>query len=63
MRDMTDKMPESIDLSDKCGPVQDQGTLGSSTSCAAVALFEFNEKNLSPSRLFIYRHARKLDDG
>lgn len=60
---MTDKMPESIDLSDRCGSIQDQGPLGSSVACAVAAMVEFNEKKPPPSRLFIYWHARKLDEG
>jgi hypothetical protein len=56
------RLPASVDLTDKCSPVKDQGTLGSCTANSLAGILEFNEpKNtalIELSRLFIYYNER-----
>jgi len=54
-------IPESMDLRDRCGPVADQGPLGSSAAHAAAAAIEFRQNCSRPSRLFAYWTARNLE--
>jgi C1A family cysteine protease/peptidoglycan hydrolase-like protein with peptidoglycan-binding domain len=58
-------MPEFVDLSFWCSPVEDQGSLNSCTAHAGVALMEYFEKRsfdryVDASRLFLYKATRNL---
>ncbi|QLE48065.1 hypothetical protein FD724_07955 [Nostoc sp. C057] len=58
-------MPEFVDLSFWCSPVEDQGSLDSCTAHAGVALMEYFEKRsfdryVDASRLFLYKATRNL---
>jgi C1A family cysteine protease len=64
------KLPQTIDLSSKCSPVEDQGSLGSCTANAIVGCMEYLENiNITSassnfinlSRLFIYYNERLLE--
>lgn len=60
------ELPPSVDLSEFCPPVYDQGKLGSCTANAlaaayAVALRSQRLKVFDPSRLFIYYNERALE--
>ncbi len=57
--------PPSIDLRDGFSPVENQGSLGSCTANAGVALLEYYERrafgrHLDASRLFLYKATRNL---
>lgn len=55
-------IPPSVDLSNKCPPVYDQGQLGSCTANAIAAAIEFDQKKrFVPSRLFIYYNERVIE--
>ena len=54
-------LPAMIDLRPKMPPVYDQGSLGSCTSNALVAAFEYDVPNFMGSRLFVYYNERKLE--
>ncbi|AEG18366.1 C1 family peptidase [Methanobacterium paludis] len=58
-------LPESVDLSQWCSPVEDQGQLGSCTANAGVGIVEYYErkafgKHLDASRLFLYKTTRNM---
>ncbi|MGJ5630621.1 peptidoglycan-binding protein [Nostoc sp. CALU 1950] len=58
-------MPEFVDLTFWCSPVEDQGSLDSCTAHAGVALMEYFEKRsfdryVDASRLFLYKATRNL---
>lgn len=58
-------LPQAIDLTLWCSPVEDQGTIGSCTAHAAIALVEYFEirtqkKHIDASRLFLYKVSRNL---
>jgi C1A family cysteine protease len=58
-------LPASVDLSDWCSPVEDQGPIGSCTANAAVGLYEYFERRakgayVDASRLFVYKTSRNL---
>ncbi|MCC5645232.1 peptidoglycan-binding protein [Nostoc sp. CHAB 5824] len=58
-------MPEFVDLSFWCSPIEDQGSLDSCTAHACVALMEYFEKRsfdryVDASRLFLYKATRNL---
>jgi C1A family cysteine protease len=58
-------VPASVDLREWCSPIEDQGSLGSCTANAGVALVEYFEKrafgkHLDASRLFLYKVTRNL---
>jgi C1A family cysteine protease len=58
-------IPATVDLRSWCPPIEDQGTLGSCTANAGVALFEYFErrafgKHIDASRLFLYKATRNL---
>ena len=60
------KLPDKVDLRDKCPPVYDQGELGSCTANAIGAALEFDQirqrqKAFTPSRLFIYYNERAME--
>lgn len=59
LQELGKSFPEKVDLSDRCGPVMDQGPLGSSVACAMASMVECQEKNSSDSR-FIYWRSRLL---
>jgi C1A family cysteine protease len=64
-RNVTNKLDERVDWSRYCSPVEDQGTLASSTAHAIIGLVEYFErltygKNMDASRLFLYKLTRKL---
>lgn len=59
------KLPARVDLREYCSPVEDQGSLGSCTAHAGVALVEYFERrafgrHLDASRLFLYKATRNL---
>ena len=59
------KMPQTVDLRPWFSPVEDQGSLGSCTANAGVALVEYFErraykKHIDASRLFLYKVTRNL---
>src|SRR4051794_24730755 len=59
------KAPAKQDLRKWCSPVEDQGSIGSCTSQAAVGMFEYFQRratgeNLELSRLFLYKVTRNL---
>jgi len=64
-RGVISKLPKSVDLTENCSPVEDQGSLGSCTANALAGILEFNEKKDSTfidlSRLFIYYNERELE--
>jgi C1A family cysteine protease len=54
----------NVDLRYLCPPIYNQGQLGDCTACAIAAAYEFNEMKehiFTPSRLFIYYNARKIN--
>lgn len=58
-------LPEFVDLSFWCSPVEDQGSLNSCTANAAIALMEYFQKKsfrkyIDSSRLFLYKATRNL---
>ena len=60
-------LPSRIDLTSKCPPVHDQGTLGSCTANAIAAAIDFAllkqaKKPIAPSRLFIYYNERVIEN-
>ena len=59
------ELPASVDLSQWCSPVENQGPIGSCTANAAVGLYEYFERRskgayVDGSRLFVYKTARNL---
>jgi C1A family cysteine protease len=59
------ELPDTIDLRDRCGPIKNQGGLGSCTAHAAVGIVEYFElqahnRYIDGSRLFIYKTTRNL---
>ena len=54
-------IPYSVNLSAKCGPVLDQGNLGSCTANATAGAIEFIEPGFLGSRLFMYYNGRALE--
>ena len=38
------KLPKSVDLTENCSPVENQGSLGSCTANALAGILEYNEK-------------------
>lgn len=69
----TKKLPTSVNLISWCSPVENQGSLGSCTANAGVAMLEYyarrtTGKHIDGSRLFLYKVTRELmgfkgDDG
>jgi C1A family cysteine protease len=58
-------LPTNIDLRSSFSPIEDQSSLGSCTSQAAVGLLEYYERttlqrHVDASRLFLYKVTRKL---
>ncbi|MDZ8183760.1 MAG: peptidoglycan-binding protein [Nostoc sp. ChiSLP02] len=58
-------VPEFVDLSFWCSPIEDQGSLDSCTAHAGIALMEYFEKrsfdrHIDASRLFLYKVTRNL---
>jgi len=58
-------VPKSVDLREWCSPIEDQGSLGSCTANAGVAIVEYFEKrafgkHLDGSRLYVYKNTRNL---
>jgi C1A family cysteine protease len=58
-------IPATVDLRAWCPPIEDQGSIGSCTANAGVALFEYFErrafgKHIDASRLFLYKATRNL---
>jgi C1A family cysteine protease len=59
------KLPRSVDLRQKCSPIENQGQLGSCTANALAGNLEYLKileyhKNLDFSRLFIYYNERVI---
>ena len=59
------EVPAAVDLRAGFSPIEDQGSLGSCTANAGVALLEYYErqafgKHLDASRLFLYKATRNL---
>ncbi|MCE7699474.1 MAG: C1 family peptidase [Methanobacterium paludis] len=62
------KLPDKVDLSNKCSPIEDQGDLGSCTANALAGILEYWEKNneqsyVDASRLFTYYVTRHEIEG
>ncbi|MCE7699050.1 MAG: C1 family peptidase [Methanobacterium paludis] len=62
------KLPDKVDLRDKCSPVEDQGDIGSCTANALAGILEYWEKNnvqsyIDASRLFTYYVTRHEIEG
>lgn len=60
------QVPPLVDLSLQCGPLYDQGALGSCVSNAMAGAYTYTELKQGlplflPSRLFIYYNARRAD--
>lgn len=55
------QLPESVDLSTKCGAPFDQGQLGSCTANALVGALDFIHSSFTGSRLFIYFNERDIE--
>ena len=58
-------LPRKIDLSRWCSPIENQGSIGSCSAHAGVALFEYFQrksfgKHIDGSRLFLYKTTRNL---
>lgn len=58
-------LPDRVDLSQWCSPVETQGALGSCTANAAVGLYEYFERRakgeyVDASRMFVYKTSRNL---
>ena len=53
--------PPAVDLRPSMPPVYDQGQLGSCTSFACASAYQFLDKTLNGSRLFLYYNERVLD--
>jgi C1A family cysteine protease len=58
-------LPDRVDLSQWCSPVENQGSLGSCTANAAVGLYEYferraNGEHVDASRMFVYKTSRNL---
>jgi C1A family cysteine protease len=58
-------LPESVNISEWCSPIDDQGQLGSCTATAGVGLVEYFErkffgKHIDASRLFLYKTTRGI---
>lgn len=58
-------LPTSVDLRPWCPPIENQGSIGSCTANAGVALFEYFErrafgKHIDASRLFLYKTTRNM---
>ena len=59
------KLPVRVDLREWCPPIENQGSLGSCTANAGVALMEYFQRrayqqHLDGSRLFLYKATRDL---
>lgn len=59
------EMPSSVDMRKWCSLIEDQGSLGSCTAQAGVALIEYFErkafgKHIDASRIFLYKVTRNL---
>ncbi len=57
--------PSAVDLREWCSPIEDQGSLGSCTANAGVALLEYYQRrafgrHLDGSRIFLYKVTRNL---
>jgi C1A family cysteine protease len=60
-----ENLPASVDLREWCSPIEHQGSLGSCTAHAGVALVEYYERrafgrHVDASRLFLYKVTRNL---
>ncbi len=58
-------LPTKVDLRQWCGPIYDQGDLGSCTANAGAGAIEYFERKafgnyINPSRLFLYKTTRNL---
>ncbi len=58
-------LPASVDLRAWCPPIENQGTIGSCTANAGVAMVEYFErrafgKHIDASRLFLYKATRNM---
>lgn len=58
-------LPQQVDLRQWCSPIEDQGSLGSCTANAGIALVEYFQrrafgKHIDASRLFLYKVTRNL---
>jgi len=61
-------LPSKVDLRDLCPPVYNQNGFGTSTICAVLSAYQFNQKRiitgelLVPSRLFTYYNVRSMNN-
>ncbi len=58
-------LPASVDLTEWCSPIENQGPLGSCTANAGVGIVEYFERrafsrHIDASRLFLYKASRNL---
>jgi len=58
-------IPDSVDLSKWCSPIENQKSIGSCTANAGVGIYEYFErrafgKHIDASRLFLYKATRNL---
>ena len=49
---ITKPLPGSIDLREKCSPIENQGNLGSCTACAVTGNMEFLERSCNLADYF-----------
>ena len=54
-------LPISVDLRPKDAPIYDQGQVGSCVGNATCGAIQFIQPELTPSRLFAYYNARKIE--
>ena len=58
-------LPESVDLTEHCSPIENQGQLGSCTAQAVIGCVEYYQRqqrgqHTDASRLFLYKTSRDL---
>ncbi len=54
-------LPDKVDLRNSCGPIYDQGNIGSCTANAFCGLLYYKRPTFLGSRLFLYYNERRLE--